>query len=539
MPTTTPEHFKYKGKPRRGKSTVRAKAFEPSQVLSAAPTSDDVEALNRPRPAKTRYPIDMKRFETLEAAAVKRKVPAKRTSEIVRDTDSKTEHASTPGMAAPARATVALSSAQSPLALGNFQGIADTGWFPPDCTAAVGPGHVLLAVNSSVAVYTKAGVLAQRPRTLSVWFGNVIGGAKIFDPRVVYDQHTDRWVLLAVALPSNPSAQESYFLLSISQSADPLGNWWNYKLDATKDGGTATTNWADYPCLGVDNQALYVTANMFKFGGNFQYAKLRVLNKGPLLTGGTATWWDFVRLKNADNSMAFTVQPCHTFGAPQIQYLVNSYFTGAATEDRLTLWSLTNPIGTPTLSARTVTTSPYGQPPKADQQGGGDGLNAGDVRVLNAVSRGGSVWCALTTVHNWGEAVNRAAAHWFQLNATGGAIQQQGVFGARGYHYFYPAVMPDTNGDMTIVFCRCGPSEYASIHYSGRKSSDPPGNLQPSALLKSGLGNWQRIDGSGRNRWGDYAGIAVDPINQQDVWFYSMFADAGNKWGTWVGAARF
>ena len=237
--------------------------------------------------------------------------------------------------------------------------------------------------------------------------------------------------------------------------------------------------------------------------------------------------------------MAFTVQPCHTFGAPQIQYLVNSYFTGAATEDRLTLWSLTNPIGTPTLSARTVTTSPYGQPPKADQQGGGDGLNAGDVRVLNAVSRGGSVWCALTTVHNWGEAVNRAAAHWFQLNATGGAIQQQGVFGARGYHYFYPAVMPDTNGDMTIVFCRCGPSEYASIHYSGRKSSDPPGNLQPSALLKSGLGNWQRIDGSGRNRWGDYAGIAVDPINQQDVWFYSMFADAGNKWGTWVGAARF
>jgi hypothetical protein len=467
-------------------------------------------------------------------------MPAKKKTKVVRDTGNTAELALSPGMAATVGA--ALEPAAAPTALGNFQGIADTGWFPPDCTMAVGPQHVLVAVNSSFAVYTKAGAVAQAPRTLSAWFANVIGNAKIFDPKALYDQHANRWVLLTVAIPSDPGSKESYFLLSVSKTGDPLGGWWNYKLDATKDGSTATTNWADYPSLGVDNQALYLTyltANMFKFGGDFQYAKVRVIPKAPLLAGGAVNWMDFTNLKNGDGSLVFTAQPTHTFGAPQVEYLVNSYFTGAPTENRLTLWSLTNPTGTPALSGRTVATDPFGQPPKADQQGGGEGLNAGDVRVLNAVSRGGSVWCALTTFHNWGEAVNRAAAHWFQINATSGAIQQQGVYGAKALHYFYPAVTPDTNGNMTMVFCRSGPAEYASILFTGRVSNDPAGQLQGSTLLKAGLGNSQRIDGQGRNRWGDYAGVAVDPVDQRNVWFYSMFADVGNRWGTWVGASRF
>ena len=47
---------------------------------------------------------------------------------------------------------------------------------------------------------------------------------------------------------------------------------------------------------------------------------------GPY-SGGPAPFFDFVNLKNADNSVAFTIQPCHTFGAPQVEYLVNSKFT--------------------------------------------------------------------------------------------------------------------------------------------------------------------------------------------------------------------
>ena len=93
-----------------------------------------------------------------------------------------------------------------------------------------------------------------------------------------------RWVLLAVAFRTNPNA--SVFLLSVSATANPLGAWRNYALDATKDGTTPTGNWADFPALGVDASALYLTANMFAFGGGFQYAKIRVVPKAGPYSGG-------------------------------------------------------------------------------------------------------------------------------------------------------------------------------------------------------------------------------------------------------------
>jgi hypothetical protein len=135
-------------------------------------------------------------------------------------------------------------------------------------------------------------------------------------------------VLLAVALGPTPTA--SVFLLSISQTSDATGPWWNYKLDATKDGSTPTNNWADYPSLGVDSQALYLTANMFKVNGPFAYAKLRIVPKAGPYAGCTLGYKDFVKLQNADGSLAFSVQPCHTFGAPNVESLVNSVYSTRA-----------------------------------------------------------------------------------------------------------------------------------------------------------------------------------------------------------------
>ena len=75
--------------------------------------------------------------------------------------------------------------------------------------------------------------------------------------------------------------------------------------------------------------------------------------------------------------------------------------------------------------------------------------------------------------------------------------------------------------------------------YSGRKASDALGTLQGSALLKAGVAHYTALDGSGRNRWGDYNGVAADPSNPRVIWFYSMYASAANTWGTWIGSAFF
>lgn len=68
----------------------------------------------------------------------------------------------------------------------SFQGITDTGWWPPDPVIAAGQNHVIMVVNSSIAIYTKTGnPLTQS--TLLNWFSNVNPPDTIFDPKVLYD----------------------------------------------------------------------------------------------------------------------------------------------------------------------------------------------------------------------------------------------------------------------------------------------------------------------------------------------------------------
>jgi len=488
------------------------------------------EEKREPRPYTTRYPIPDERFRTLKESAQKAKVlkvPAKASA----DSGAKSEVSGT-GVALAAMDT-SLEPSAAPTASTNFAGIAATGWIPPDCTMATGPSHVMLSVNSSVAIHNKVGGAVVLQRTLTQWFSNVISGQTIFDPKLLYDQHAARWVLLAAAFRTNPNA--SVFLLSVSATANPLGAWRNYVFDATKDGSTQTGNWADFPGLGVDAHALYFTGNMFAFGGGFQYAKIRIVPKAGPYSGGPAPFFDFVKMRNPDNSMAFTIQPCHTFGAPQVEYLVNSRFPSG---NSLTLWRIANPTTAPTLTRSAVATSPYALPPNADQKGGAPPLNTGDVRILEATFRGDSVWCALTTNRNWGLG-NRASVHWFQIRAAASALVQEGIYGTRAAHYFYPAGCPDANGNFVLVFSRSGTGEFGSIGYTGRRSTDPLGTLQTSALLKAGVAHYQALDSGGRNRWGDYNGVAADPAAPRVIWFYSEFATAVNIWGTWVGSAFF
>ena len=506
------------------------KEWNPAADLTARAAA--IQELMAPRPpTKSRYPISNEEFEALKAAAPKAKL-AKNSASVSKDSKTKKE-VSQEGLGPPALAP-GLSPSSTPTASTNFAGIAATGWLPPDCTLAIGPNHVLVSVNSSLAVHSKSGGPAIFQRTLTQWFGNIVTGMTIFDPKALYDQHAGRWVVLAVATRSN--TQDSLFLLSVSATSDPGGSWRNYKLDAALDGNKKTSNWADFPALGVDSNALYLTANMFAFGGNFQYVKVRVVPKTGPYSGGAAPYFDFTRLKNADNSFVFTLQPCHTFGAPQVEYLVNSAFPSG---NYLSVWRILNATSSPTIARSEVKISPYSLAPNAEQKGGNPPLNTGDVRVLHAVFRGDSIWTAFTTAHTWGAGPNRAATQWCQIRAASASLVQEGIFGAAAYHYFYPASCPDNNGNMLIVMSRSGPTEFGSILYTGRRSTDALGTLQASTMLKAGAAHYQGLDSGGRNRWGDYNGVASDPANARAIWFYSTYASTPNVWGTWVGSAFF
>ncbi len=419
----------------------------------------------------------------------------------------------------------------------SFEGIYDTGSHPPDNGTAAGPNHVLEMVNPAWRAFAKDGT----PVTPMIpfcgsggwWTSDLPGGVTwCFDPRVIYDQFEDRWVMLAVAMTN--TQDQSWYLLATSYTSDPTGGWCTWSLDATIDGMNPTDNWADFPGLGLDNQAIYISSNQFSIADLFQYSKVRILGKTQLYNNscGGVSGWDWWGLTNTDSSLAFTMQPAHTFGTPGVEYLVNSR---SGSGNSITLWSLTNPLGNPpTLTKVNIPVSSYSAPPDASQCNSATPIDTTDARLQNAIFRDGYLWTAHTI-----ERGSYTGARLLRIEPVTPSVLEDFVFGLDGYFYYFPAVTVDGEGNIYTVFNRSSVGECVGIRYAGRPSPDPPNTFPPSAQLQGGLSGYVRLDTLGRNRWGDYSGIAADPIQSNAVWVAGEYVAATNVWSTRIGRLEY
>ncbi len=438
------------------------------------------------------------------------------------------------------------SAATSPIV--SFPGPDYTGKLPPDPILAVGPNHVVAAVNSKFGIFSKSGSLLYQTQANS-WFDNVlpniasIGGA--FDPKVIYDAAAGRWILVYLATDDKT---ESWVLLSVSNGPDPTGNWCNIPLHGDRNGNTFSGNWSDYEGVGLDDQAVYITTNQFQLtptaDGGFQYSRLRIIPKSQLYGACVSpSYFDFWDLRDpvSTTERPFTLRPALTFGAAGVEYLVNN--SPFETSTYFTLWSLTNPSsGQPTLTAQNVPVTASTAPPNADQQDGTGGtpgcpapclIDTGDGRLLDLVYRNGSLWTSHAVAGGTNDDYSRVRYVRIGVGGSAPAVLEDVSFGLDGCWYYYPAVAPDQNGNLGMVFTRSCTDEYAGVRYTGRATTDT--TLQGSSLLKSGETNYVN-PASGKNRWGDYSGAVVDPADPSKLWLFGEYA-AGtvNHWGTWAG----
>lgn len=438
----------------------------------------------------------------------------------------------------------------APSTLASFDGIPQTPWHPPDPTIAVGPKDVLIAVNTDLVGYTKTGALNFRWPNMTALFSPVLpAGAALFDPRLAYDHYSQRWIVVVAARRDSPAG--SWILVGVSQGTDPAGSYWLWATDAMLDGNNPTNNWADYPMLGFDTQAIYISSNMYQVGGsgNFQYPKLRVLNKDELYSGGTGPshsirWQDFWNLKNPDGSVAFAVQPAVHFrgtGGNQPAYLVNAIW---ATGNVLIMWTLSNPLalwsgGTATLVKAAINCRNYDLPPSAIQLGTATRLATNDSRLLNAVYQNAAdgtqrLWTCHTSAYTWaGDTEARAVVQWYEIDVPSNAVVQQNAYGGAGKYYFFPAIQTDKSRNAYLVFTRSGADEFGQVRQTGRQVSDPANTLQNSVLVKAGESSYTG------DRWGDYFGICRDGGDPSMVWMYAEYAGAGNTWATRVCSVKF
>lgn len=500
----------------------------------------------------TRFPVSMEEYRDLARAAEQADpTPLSAATDDTLTEDSSTEVAVAPSLDPTSFEDVPEDAALSqqegslaPVTTHSFEGTPQTGFRPPDCTLAVGPSDVLVAVNVDLAAYRKDGSLRFRWPSMTALFSSVLpAGAGLFDPKLAYDHYAGRWIVAVAARRQTPAG--SWIMLGVSQGADPGGAWWVWALDFAVDGGTPSSNWADYPMLGFDTQGIYITTNQFAVGGGggFSYSKLRILNKAEAYAGAALRWYDFWNLRNPDNSLAFTVQSTMHFrgtGGNPPAYFCNALWPSGST---LTLWQLNDPLASwrgaqPSLQAHRVACRGYDLPPDAEQPDTATRIETNDSRLLSSVFQfvGGTqrLWTAHASKITWsGDGAARSAVQWYEIDTTTRQVVQQGAFGASGFYYYFPVVQTDISRNAHLCFSRSNSQEYGSLRQTGRRVTDPLNGMQGSALVKAGESAYTG------GRWGDYFGHARDGGDASRVWLYGEFADALNSWGTWVCATRF
>ncbi|HEX5133446.1 MAG TPA: FlgD immunoglobulin-like domain containing protein [Candidatus Krumholzibacteria bacterium] len=429
-------------------------------------------------------------------------------------------------------------------------------FIPPDPICAAGEDHVMNIGNVIIEWRPKVGI-ADTPEHIDDLKGFFATGLSApapnpgpgtslgtvgYDPKVIYDQYADRFIVIMLerwATPTNASNQ-SRILVAVSKTSDPNGGFWYHAIDS-KLNISGSDTWADYPGLGIDDKAIYITNNMFTFPGSYAGVRLWIINKTPTYNG-------------PDNSIAYTVhdpyavgvatttQPSHMWGTlgngstgqPLGTFLVSYSGLTDGTNEYVQVVEVTDPLGAPIFTqqyvfAGDVENAAVAQP-DAPQLGSVYAIETNDRRALSAVWRNNQLYTCATVVPAAGADANQATAHWWHMNTTNPAISltEQGHVGGEdlgaGTHTFFPAINVDCDLNVAMGFSACNANMYCGAYYTTRLATDAAGTMSATGTLQAGTDYYKRFFSGTRNRWGDYSGLSLCPTGESDFWVYNEYA---------------
>jgi hypothetical protein len=460
-------------------------------------------------------------------------------------------------------------------------------FIPPDPIGAAGPDRLVAVVNAMIEIRTKGGHHKARDG-LQTFFAPLTPLTTTFDPKVVYDHYAGRFLVVAleqvIGTATIDPANISRILLAVSKDTSPktltADDWWFYAIDAkTVIAAPAPPRdrWADYPGFEVDEEAIYITANMFSFVpfGLFGGVRLWIVDKGVgsggFYDGGAASVTKHDPY--AGGGIATTTMPALVFGDGGVggpgsslgTFLVSYSGLSDGVDEFVQVVTVSDPLGKsggPTFVQEfvligNIESFPAGGLLDAPQLGSPLLIEVNDRRALDATWRNNALWITTTIRPNAGPDLNQTTAYWWELDTSGGpgaiALADQGSIGgediAPGTYTYYPAVAVNSLGDVMFGFSASAPTIYAGAYAAGREVADPAGTLQPSLTVKAGEDWYFRQFSGTRNRWGDYSGIAVDPIETDKFWVFNEFADTrgtptnspsqDGRWGTAWARVKF
>ena len=416
------------------------------------------------------------------------------------------------------------SSVNSSPPLLSFPAIQDYGvLIPPDIQGAAGVNYILETTNQEFDVFNKSGALIKAV-SLTGFFSST-HGARFFDPHVLYDAARGRFIICCDGLYQNGNGG---LFVAVSATNDPTGNWLVYSFDAAGN----STDFIDYPEMGFNNKWIVLTANNF-IGSDTVNAKIYVLRADSLYAGNLSA------VKVFTDTASYSIVPAQTndTGLAGI-YLVHDANGNQNGNGYMQIGSITGAADAPVYNfGHSIgINQPWSENVlNAIQNGGDNTIEDGDTRVMNGVIfNQGSLWFT----HNVflpADSPTHTAVDWWQVDPAALAVQQFGRIedASQNTFYFYPSLAVNARNDMLLGYCISSTSYYPSAAYSLRLSTDPVNTLRNTYTYQFGMGSYDKTFGSRRNRWGDFTGTSVDPVDST-FWNFNQYSGITNSWATTI-----
>ena len=418
---------------------------------------------------------------------------------------------------------------------------------PPDTDGEVGKTQYVQMVNEGLQVFDKiTGTSVFGPVAISsIWsgFGGACQNSGNGDPIVVYDQLADRWIISQFATPTGATVPQDE-CIAISQTGDATGAWYRYDFHLT-------SNFLDYPKLGVWPDGYYMAANVFNTLGTaflgpqpFVFDRVKMLVGDPSATSQTrgiigGSNEETFLPADLDGIIAPPVgDPNHFVAWPQgspLIYKVWAYHLDFTTPANST-FTLEASVPAASFTALCPTTRNC-----VPQLGSSANLDAIADRMMfrNAYRRFSDGHESL--LDNYTVSANSVAGiRWIELRRTqpgNWGIFQQSTYQPDSTWRWMGSIASDNQGNIALGFSASSSSINPQIRYAGRLTTDPLNTLSGEQHLFDGTGSQTGTS----NRWGDYSDLTVDPAD--DCTFYytnEYYATTGSfNWRTRIGYFKF
>lgn len=429
---------------------------------------------------------------------------------------------------------------------------------PTDPTGAIGPNHYITAKNSAFAIYDRSGNVLVPSTSLT----NIFPGESLGDPIVFYDSFVDRFVITQFSETPNG------FLVAVCKGPDPVNDgWYTYRFN--------TGSFPDYTKFSIWSDGYYVTANKDQ-GQQMTSEVVYVLDREQMLAGVDRAQMIGFPLPGARvgrfyspasfNAIGNSLPPV---GNAKIIYFQDDEWEGV-NEDALKLWTINvdwiNPEQSTITEAEELNVSNGNITPFDSTFDGGSfgnlpqpGTVGQDIDVLQGTVMFATNYrrfCNYNSVvlnfpvdiDDRPDSDNVSAIRWYELRQNGDnqpwSVFQEGTYTSPGGKSAWcGSMIMDVFGNIGMGYTTMGTVDngastdsFGSIRYTGRLANDPLGTM---TFAEQTIAVGTDVSRTTSNRYGDYAQITIDPLDDQTFWHIAeYFEGSGNNARNIVGVFK-